>query len=144
MADTRLSTAEKERLIARANRRCEYCKSPMDFCPDPFSVEHILPKARGGSDDNDNTALSCQGCNNKKHTKTTGLDPISRQRVPLFHPRQDDWNTHFRWSDDLLAVIGITPTGRATVSTLQLNRAGVVNLRRILKVSGEHPVQILT
>ena len=36
-------------------------------------------------------------------------------------------------------MIGLTPTGRATVETLRLNREGVVNLRRILFLVGLHP-----
>ncbi len=36
-------------------------------------------------------------------------------------------------------VIGLSPTGRATVSKLQLNREPVVNFRRILIKAGEHP-----
>jgi hypothetical protein len=30
---------------------------------------------------------------------------------------------------------------RATVEKLQLNRAGVINLRRVLRTFGEHPPQ---
>jgi hypothetical protein len=36
-------------------------------------------------------------------------------------------------------VIGTTPTGRATVEELKLNRDGVVNLRRVLVVVQLHP-----
>jgi hypothetical protein len=46
---------------------------------------------------------------------------------------------HFAWSDDFTLVIGLTPTGRATVEKLQLNRSGLVNLRRVLRAVGEHP-----
>jgi hypothetical protein len=40
--------------------------------------------------------------------------------------------------DDTL-IIGLTPTGRATVEKLQLNRLGVVNLRRVLSLMDLHP-----
>lgn len=36
-------------------------------------------------------------------------------------------------------IIGLTPTGRATVEALRLNRPEVVNLRRLLFAHGEHP-----
>jgi hypothetical protein len=36
-------------------------------------------------------------------------------------------------------LVGLTPTGRATVETLKLNREGLINLRRVLYVMGEHP-----
>jgi hypothetical protein len=37
------------------------------------------------------------------------------------------------------AVIGLTATGRATIQELKLNRAGVINLRRVLFTMSEHP-----
>jgi len=36
-------------------------------------------------------------------------------------------------------VIGLTPTGRATIETLKLNRKGVINLRWALFAVGKHP-----
>jgi hypothetical protein len=125
----------------RANGCCEYCISPEDFSPDTFSIEHIVPIVSGGTDDPDNLAFSCQGCNNQKYTHQTGLDPIYGHEAPLFHPRKNVWNDHFHWSDDYLLIIGSTPTGRATVETLELNRTGVLNLRRALLAVGEHPAR---
>lgn len=105
----------------------------------PFSVEHIKPLNRGGATALDNLALACQGCNNHKYTKIEERDPASSDTVPLYHPRRQRWRDHFAWSDDFTLIIGLTPSGRATVEALQLNREGVVNLRRILYAMGEHP-----
>ncbi len=104
-----------------------------------FAVEHILPRDKGGPTHLENLALSCQGCNNHKYNKTEALDTLSQTIVPLYHPRQQQWVEHFAWSDDGITVVGLTPTGRATVSTLQLNRPGLRNLRRILVLINEHP-----
>ncbi len=52
-------------------------------------------------------------------------------------------NRHFAWSADFSLIIGLTPTGRATVEALQLNREGVVNLRRALYALGEHPPDVI-
>ena len=139
MPKPRLSLAGKQRLTERAGGKCEYCRSRLNFSPNPSSVEHILPISKGGDSAEDNLALSCQGCNNKKYTKTTAVDPESGKRVPLFHPRRDQWSEHFRWSDDSLLIIGITPTGRASIKSLDLNREGVINFRRLLVVFGVHP-----
>jgi hypothetical protein len=49
------------------------------------------------------------------------------------------WEAHFQWSEDKMRVIGLTSTGRATVTRLRLNRPGVVNLRRVLGALGKHP-----
>lgn len=43
------------------------------------------------------------------------------------------------WSSEFTRILGVTPTGRATVEALLLNREGVVNLRRALYALGEHP-----
>jgi hypothetical protein len=59
--------------------------------------------------------------------------------APLYHPRQDRWREHFAWSEDFIEIIGLTPTGRATVTALQLNRTGLVHLRRVLYLVEEHP-----
>jgi hypothetical protein len=74
-----------------------------------------------------------------KKDKTEAIDPLTRQLFPLFNPRTDIWEAHFEWSEDDLSMIGITPTGRATVHRLKVNRVGNINLRRLLKVAGLHP-----
>jgi hypothetical protein len=50
--------------------------------------------------------------------------------VPLFHPRQDLWSDHFRWSGARL--IGRTTTGRATILALGMSRADVIGIRKVL------------
>jgi hypothetical protein len=125
--------------VERAGACCEYCQSQARFATQPFSVEHIVPLSRGGKTALDNLALACQGCNNHKYTKVEEIDPITGDLVPLYHPRQQEWQEHFSWSLDYTQVIGLTPTGRATVQALQLNREGLVNLRKMLYQAGEHP-----
>lgn len=139
MTRRRRKTALRDRVFERAGGRCEYCRCPADFSSQSFSLEHIRPRSRRGSTLFANTALACQGCNNHKFTKTHAPDPVSGDIVPLFHPRKHRWDDHFVWSADFTLVIGLTPIGRATVDALQLNRPGLVNLRRVLVLAGEHP-----
>lgn len=139
MSDDRSFADLREIVIARARGCCEYCQSQARFATQSFSVEHIIPRAKGGLTALENLALSCQGCNNHKYNKLSDRDPVTRHSVPLFHPRQQRWDEHFAWNDDYTVVIGLTATGRATVAALHLNRAGLVNLRRVLYVVGEHP-----
>ncbi|MGK7925810.1 MAG: HNH endonuclease [Spirulina sp.] len=68
----------KDIVAERANWCCEYCQSQLRYSPDPFSVEHIIPVIRGGTNDLDNLALSCQGCNNRKYTSITARDLVNR------------------------------------------------------------------
>ena len=52
----------KEYLLEKFGRRCVYCaKSGV-----PLNVEHIVPKARGGSNRLSNLAIACVECNQKK------------------------------------------------------------------------------
>ena len=139
MAEPRPAAATREQVAARAGGRCEYCRSPEAFSPSPFAIEHVTPAARGGTNAPENLAFSCQGCNNHKYAAVEATDPASGATVPLFHPRRERWRDHFAWSDDLTVIIGLTPTGRATVEKLRLNRDGVVNLRRMLRAAGVHP-----
>ncbi len=139
----RVSEELRDRVARRASDRCEYCLSPARYATQRFSVEHVLPRARGGESTFENLALACQGCNNHKYNRVDALDPVSDQRAPLYSPRRDRWSDHFAWSADALLIIGLTPTGRATVATLALNRTGVVNLRRLLVAAGEHPPEDL-
>jgi hypothetical protein len=139
MPEPRLSLSERARVVERAKGCCEYCKSQEQYSPDPFSVEHIIPLSKGGTNTLDNLAFACQGCNNRKYTSIQALDPVSQSTVPLFHPRQYAWAEHFAWNDDSTLILGITPIGRAAIEKLQLNRLGLVSLRRILFEAGEHP-----
>jgi hypothetical protein len=115
---------------------------PVAYCPDPFEMEHIVPLVHGGTNELNNIAFSCGGCNQFKGAKIESVDPLTQQTVRLFHPRRDAWQTHFQWISGFSLVEGITPIGRATVECLQLNRNGCVNLRIALVAFGVHPPAI--
>lgn len=124
----------------RAGFRCEYCLTPSGLAPSPFAAEHIVPRSKGGGNSAANLAFACQGCNGHKSARTTALDPVTLQTVALFHPRRQGWKAHFQWVDGGMRIEGVSPIGRATVTSLQLNRAGLVNLRRLLIVAKIHPL----
>jgi HNH endonuclease len=139
MSESRLTAQQKAQVVQRAKGCCKYCQSQEDFSPDTFSVEHITPRSDGGTFDLSNLALACQGCNNRKYTSTAWADPLTGDIVPLYHARQHSWSDHFAWNHDYTLLVGLTPTGRATIEKLDLNRSGVVHLRRVLHDIGEHP-----
>jgi hypothetical protein len=139
MSRQKVSQAQRRRVIERARGICEYCYSQMAYSSDPFNAEHIIPRSRDGVTALHNLALSCFGCNNKKWTYITGRDSVTQTLAPLYHPRRDRWADHFEWNATCTMLLGLTPTGRATIDLLELNRPGVVNLRRILYAYGEHP-----
>lgn len=129
----------RDRIAERADGLCEYCFSPANVSAADFAVDHILPKSRGGTDDPANLAYCCPECNNRKYTATESRDPVTGLFVPLYHPRRDRWADHFCWSDEGIEIVGLSPTGRATISRLELNRRPVVNLRLRSGMSGIVP-----
>lgn len=135
----RLPASMKRTVRKYARNRCEYCQSQEPFSPSSFSIEHIVPRSEGGLDDEDYLALSCQECNNRKFTAVTARDPLSGDTVSLFNPRKTNWSDHFAWNEDFTILLGMTPTGRATIAKLQMNRASLINMRRVLYHAGIHP-----
>ena len=112
----------------RAQHRCEYCHVRQEYEPFyRFHIEHIIPPQLGG-DDETNLALACHHCNLNKAANLTAVDPDSSQPVPLFHPRQQSWAEHFTLRD--FAIVGLTPTGRATAALLKMNAVARLELQR--------------
>jgi hypothetical protein len=63
------------------------------------------------------------------------MDSLSRRVENLFHPRRDRWDDHFAFRKAY--IMGLTPSGRATVDVLVLNDARRVELREELLRLGE-------
>ena len=129
----------RRRVEKRARRRCEYCHAPQRVSGYRFHVEHILPIAEGGSHALPNRALACATCNLAKADKTVSVDPRTKAQVPLFNPRTQSWEDHFRWGKDKQMLIGRTPTGRATVAELDMNNELHKEARRLWFETGWLP-----
>ena len=73
----------REYLLCKWRHTCAYCRASGT----PLQIEHIVPKARGGSDRATNLTLACEPCNRKKGTLTAtefGFPEVQAQaRVPL-------------------------------------------------------------
>lgn len=117
-------------IATRAGRRCEYCHAPEIIFNFQFEVEHITPILYDGSDSEDNLALACRSCNLRKGGFLTGKDPESGKTVRLFHPRKHRWHAHFQVNAETGEIIGITPTGRATIMRLEMNSPAQLAARR--------------
>jgi hypothetical protein len=123
----------------RARGLCEYCHTAEQWQYVPFTVDHIVPLAQGGTTILENLALACFHCNRRKSIQITAQDPQSGSVVPLFNPRQHVWSAHFVWSVGGLLLLGLTPIGRATITALALNRERVVAIRATDIAVGRHP-----
>lgn len=123
----------------RAGHRCEYCHAPEAVFNLPLEVEHIVPVSRGGDDTAGNWALACRAGNLYKATHVSGNDPESLAIVGLFHPREDQWEDHFRVAAESGEIEGLTPIGRVTVVRLGMNSAAQVVARQQWMRLGQFP-----
>ena len=48
----------------------------------------------------------------------------------------------FFWSEDTIEIVGLTTIGRATISTLKMNRLQLTRVRKMWVRMGEHPPNI--
>ena len=120
----------------RAGNRCEYCGLRQEhYGTWRHQIEHVVPKKHGGTDEEANLALACMRFNLCKSSNLSGIDSDTGNIEALFNPRSQHWHEHFRLNAD--RVVGLTPTGRATVSVLNMNDPERLRLRGELLANGE-------
>ena len=130
-----MDAAVRRFIRQRAGNRCEYClRREFDAPLIKLQLEHVIPTKHGGSDDLEDLAMACAECNLHKRSNLTGIDPESNQITPLFDPRRQVWNEHFRW--DGVQVVGVTAVGRTTVRVLDMNSPARIRVRSRTHVSG--------
>ena len=121
----------------RAQERCEYCLLHQDASICIHEVDHIIARKHGGQTSAENLALACLPCNRHKGSDLATFDPISNEIVPLFNPRSQIWADHFMLGG--AHIIGMTPTGRATVFLLKLNTSTRLLDRQVLIAQDQYP-----
>ena len=122
---------------ARAGHTCEYCHLSQAGQEARFHIDHVVPRSRRGRTGLDNLALSCVSCSLRKAARIAAVDPANGQEAALFSPRTMAWARHFRW--DGVVLTGLTPTGRATVVALAMNRPLILTIRQEEEAWGQHP-----
>jgi 5-methylcytosine-specific restriction endonuclease McrA len=140
----------------RARDACEYCLHPMTG---QFEIDHIIPvalwsnyivgrldaaiqpiPARRGPDHLDNFAWSCPFCNLGKRQHVTHR--VGDEILRLYDPRHDTWSDHFRFLNNYLFIVGITPIGVATQQALGFNAGeigGPLGTRPDSIMAGHYP-----
>lgn len=126
----------KRRVAERAGLRCEYCGLSQAGQEATFHIDHVIPTSAGGETEAGNLALACVSCSLRKAARLDATDPATDLDVPIFNPRKERWDTHFRW--DEVVLVGLTATGRATVHALQMNRPIALAIRREEAAFGRH------
>ena len=64
-------------VFARDRHRCQYCGSPRHL-----TVDHVVPRSKGGPDTWDNLVTSCAPCNRKKGDRPAHLAGLRLTRPP--------------------------------------------------------------
>ena len=71
----------KTMIYKRDNNSCQYCGSTRNL-----TIDHVIPKCRGGEDTWENLVVACSSCNTKKGNtllEQTGMKLRKKPRPPL-------------------------------------------------------------
>ncbi len=68
----------RKNVLRRDRFRCQYCGSR-----DRLTIDHILPKSRGGPDSWENLVAACVPCNNRKGNRTPEEAHMTLRRKPF-------------------------------------------------------------
>jgi len=71
------SRISRRAVFARDKHRCQYCGSARHL-----TVDHVVPRSRGGADTWDNLVTSCAPCNRKKADRPLHLAGLQLLRPP--------------------------------------------------------------
>lgn len=139
MTRRRIPRSLRQRILAESRHQYAYCHTLTAITGARLVIDHIIPEAAGGQTVWDNLCVACHACNEYKGAQVQAQDPLTDELAPLFHPRRQPWRGHFCWSEDGGHIVGLTPTGRATVAALNMNHLLIVEARRRWVQVGWHP-----
>ena len=66
-------------IVWRDGNQCQYCGNHFPF--DKLTMDHVLPKSRGGKNTWENLVAACMKCNQKKGSRTpqeSGMIPLKK------------------------------------------------------------------
>jgi len=76
----------RENILNRDKHTCQYCGSQPRG--NELTLDHIIPKSRGGKNTWENLVSACKKCNQKKGSRTpreAGMLPINRPARPKYN-----------------------------------------------------------
>jgi 5-methylcytosine-specific restriction endonuclease McrA len=103
----------RRNLYARDRNRCQYCHRHLDA--GELTIDHVVPRVRGGVSSWENCVLACVACNRRKAHRTPEQAGLRLRRAPsrprwtprqLFHgvPHRESWEKiigHAYWNVEL-------------------------------------------
>ncbi len=72
----------KHNVLVRDDYRCQYCGTKGNM----ITVDHIIPKSRGGKNSFENCVASCKKCNNDKDNRTPKEAGLKLKQNKYHHP----------------------------------------------------------
>lgn len=107
----RTRTLSRKSILARDQHTCQYCMS--EDSPAKLTLDHIMPRSRGGANSWENLIACCFPCNNTKADRTpeeAGMPLMRRPRPFSVHTsrnllresalRQKDWQQYLYFEND--------------------------------------------
>jgi 5-methylcytosine-specific restriction endonuclease McrA len=82
----RKTALSRRAVFARDEHRCQYCGGVAD------SIDHVMPRSRGGLHIWENVAAACRRCNLDKRDRTPDEAGMRLERLP-HAPREQAWVT---------------------------------------------------
>jgi 5-methylcytosine-specific restriction endonuclease McrA len=82
----RRTALSRRAVFVRDDHRCQYCGGHAD------SIDHVMPRSRGGRNEWENVAAACRPCNLHKRDRTPDEAEMRLARVPSA-PREQAWVT---------------------------------------------------
>lgn len=76
----------RRNIFARDNHTCQYCGKRLK--PSDLSLDHVIPRSRGGSTSWDNIVSACRACNVRKGRRTPAEANLQLIRRPV-KPRRN-------------------------------------------------------
>jgi len=73
----------RKNIIKRDGHKCQYC----GIRSGPVTIDHVIPKVRGGEDTWENLVCACVKCNNKKGNRTpeeAGMKLFNKPQRPSY------------------------------------------------------------
>ncbi len=139
MSSAYISKDLRQRVAKQGRYRCGYCLTAESIVGQSMELDHLTPQSLGGPTTEENLWLACSLCNAYKGDRVSAQDPESGRFVRLFNPRYQLWEEHFLWVDSGVRMGGKTSVGRATIRAMRLNRALLIEARRLWMSAGWHP-----
>ncbi len=119
----------RDALVVDFDNKCAYCESDVGITSHA-EIENFYPKSKFPFDiafEWNNLLLSCSICNAAKRDRF----PVNDKGEPLLiNPSNEDTALHIKLDKETGLYEGITDKGKVTISTLNLNRIGLVARRK--------------